>query len=386
MHALRTRATAPLTTLAATLALLTGCSEAGEAPAPDGAATSDTGTPSGGATSGDGTAGGTPTDGASEAPGEDSTDDSTDGAAEEPTAGPVDPISLAALAGADLTGGGLRLGAVRERTADYTSYDVTFASTTAGRGTRELRISGVLNVPTGRGPFPAVVLAHGYIDPAVYVRGQGMTRERGFLAQRGYVALHVDYRNHAESDDDPRVDTAVRLGYAADVVAAHRALTASRDVPVDPDRVALFGRSMGGGVMMKALAAEPGLFAAGVGWASVSSLEAENFARFQRPDAPLAELEAGFRGRHGLPADDPAFWRGISPRPRFGDLTEPVLMVHGRFDDTCPPTWARATQRAMTRAGVDATLEWYDDAHAFGPAFTAAMDRTVRFLDARMPA
>ena len=67
-----------------------------------------------------------------------------------------------------------------------------------------------------------MVLAHGYIDPAVYVRGRGTTRERGYLAERGFVALHVDYRNHAESDDDPRVNTAARLGYAADVIAAVR--------------------------------------------------------------------------------------------------------------------------------------------------------------------
>ena len=90
----------------------------------------------------------------------------------------------------------------------YTSYDVTYRSrSTTPRGEEAYRISGVLNVPTGRGPFPAVVLAHGYIDPAVYVRGQGMTRERGYLAARGYIALHVDYRNHAESDDDPRSQT-----------------------------------------------------------------------------------------------------------------------------------------------------------------------------------
>ena len=62
---------------------------------------------------------------------------------------------------------------------------------------------GVLNIPTGAGPFPAVVLAHGYIDPAIYVSGQGMTRERGYLASQGFVAFHVDYRNHAGSDDDP---------------------------------------------------------------------------------------------------------------------------------------------------------------------------------------
>ena len=311
----------------------------------------------------------------------------TETAPPEPVPVPVpDPISVAALSQADLTGGALRLGAVRERTPGYTSYDVTFTSTTAGAGTPPLRISGVLNLPTGPGPFPAVVLAHGYIDPAFYVRGQGMTRERGFLADRGFVALHVDYRNHAESTDDPRVETAVRLGYSADVIVAARALQGSHDVRVDPDRIALFGRSMGGGVMLKALAVEPGLFAAGIGWASVSSLEAENFAQFQAADAPRAELVAATRGRHGLPADDPEFWRGVSSRPSFGEITAPVLMVHGRFDDTCPPPWAGATQRALRTAGVDSTLEWYDDGHAFGPAFIAAMDRTVRFMGAHMPA
>ena len=371
MDGLRLRAATAL----APLLLLVACSDASE---PD-----------------DPTATPTPSS-SSESPSEDPTPTPTETPTEEPTEEPVEeeppnPISVAALAEADLTGGDLRLGAVRERTAAFTSYDVTFASTTAGEGTAPLRISGVLNVPTGRPPqgsggWPAVVLAHGYIDPAYYVRGQGMTRERGFLAERGFVALHVDYRNHAESTDDPRIETAVRLGYSADVVAAARALADSRDVRVDADRIALFGRSMGGGVMLKALAAEPGLFAAGTGWASVSSLEAENFVQFQRPDAPLAELRASYRGRHGLPAEDPEFWRGVSSRPAFDQITEPVLLVHGRFDDTCPPEWARASQRALTAAGVDSTLEWYDDGHAFGPAFVAAMDRTVRFLRARMPA
>ncbi len=297
----------------------------------------------------------------------------------EPKPKPVDPISLAALTRADLTGGGLRIGAVRERTAGYTSHDVSFRSTVAGRGTGPLRITGVLNVPDGRGPFPAVVLAHGYIDPADYVRGQGMTRERGYLSARGFVTLHVDYRNHAGSADDSRVDSAARLGYTTDVIAAAQALRRSDDVPVN-QRISLFGRSMGGGVTLKALTVEPGLFHAGVAWASVSSLEAENYERFIADDVEDAEERARMRQRHGLPQDDPAFWRGVSPRPRFDRITEPVLMVHGRFDDTCPPRWARQTQRALQAADVDSILQWYDDGHAFGPAFNAAMDRTVRFL------
>ena len=276
----------------------------------------------------------------------------------------------------------LRLGAVRERTSEYTSYDVTYRSrTTTRQGKESYTISGVLNVPRGRGPFPAVVLAHGYIDPAIYVRGQGMTRERGYLAARGYVALHVDYRNHAESDDDPLFQVRMRLGYSADVINAVKALRDSPDVPVDDDRVALFGRSMGGGVVLKALVAEPGLVQAAAPWASVSSLEGENYDQFIRPDPEDSGLRNRLARRHGTPEQNPRFWRENSSRPYFDRITEPVLMVHGRLDDTCPPRWATASQRALTQAGVRSTLEWYDDGHAFGPAFNAAMNRTVRFFD-----
>ena len=133
------------------------------------------------------------------------------GAETEETRPPPRPVPVLGLAEQRHRGDRL-LGAVRERTAGYTSYDVTYRSrSTTPRGEESYTISGVLNVPTGRGRFPAVVLAHGYIDPAYYVRGQGMTRERGYLAARGYVAPHVDYRNHAESDDDPLYQTRMRL-------------------------------------------------------------------------------------------------------------------------------------------------------------------------------
>jgi uncharacterized protein len=308
--------------------------------------------------------------------------------AKSPKPEPAPPVSVPGLAEQRHMGDRLRLGAVRERTAAYTSYDVTYRSrSTTGPDQGDLEsytISGVLNVPTGRGPFPAVVLAHGYIDPAFYVRGQGMTRERGYLASRGYIALHVDYRNHAESDDDPNYQNRMRLGYSADVINAVKALRRSRAVPVDDDRMALFGRSMGGGVILKALVAEPGLVRAAAPWASVSSLEAQNYRQFMADDPEDTAIRSELIRRHGTPAQDPRFWHQNSSRPYFGEITEPVLMVHGTFDDTCPPPWARATQQALVAAGVDSQLEWYDDGHAFGPQFNAAMNRTIRFFDTRL--
>lgn len=122
---------------------------------------------------------------------------------------------------------------------------------------------------------------------------------------------------------------------------------------MDDDRIALMGRSMGGGVVMKTLIAEPGLVQAASLWASVSSLEGQNFDQFIRPDWD-ARRDAIVRAR-GLPEDRPAFWRAASARPYLSAITETVLTVHGRLDDTCPPRWARATQAAMND-----TIHYFD--------------------------
>ncbi len=290
---------------------------------------------------------------------------------------PPFPVSLPAYFDRSFSGRDLRLGAVREETPAYTSYAASYRS-------GPLRVTGVLNVPRGAGPFPAVVLAHGYIDPDVYVSGQGMTRERGLLAARGYVAFHVDYRNHAGSDDDPEAARELRLGYAVDVVNAVLALRKTRQVPVADDKVALLGRSMGGGVVYKALEMAPGLVGAASVWAPVSSLEAENFDRWVRGDPARDELTAYVARRYGLPGEPGSgrFWREISARTYFARITEPLLIVQGGRDDTCPPRWARASYRALRAAGVRARLAWYaDEQHAFGPQFTRAMDRTIGFFD-----
>ena len=143
----------------------------------------------------------------------------------------------------------------------------------------------------------------------------------------------------------------MRLGYSADVINAVKALRASTDVPVDDDRIALMGRSMGGGVILKALVAEPGLVRAAAPWASVSSLEGENYNQFQRNDPADTSRPDDPGRRYGLPEDNPEFWLANSSRPYFDRITEPVLMVHGRVDDTCPPRWATATRQALVERG-----------------------------------
>ena len=290
-------------------------------------------------------------------------------AAEPPAA-----VSVPALFTARYDGRALALRRTLATTDAYTSYSVTYRS-------NGLRVSGKLDVPRGRGPFPALVLAHGYIDPAVYVNGQGMRREQDWLARAGYVVLHTDYRNHAQSGDDPRSERRMRLGYAVDTINAVHALRATRAVRVDDDRVGLLGRSMGGGVVYNVLAAQPGLVDAAVVYAPVSSRTADNFNRWIRNDPGRGTLSDFILGRYGEPRDNPRFWREVSPRTYFDRVTEPVLIHHGTADESCPIRWSRATLRAMKAAGVDVRMLTYPgEPHAFIADWPLSMRRTTAFL------
>lgn len=261
------------------------------------------------------------------------------GFASPAAAAPADPGIPAAIAQV-YDGRDLKIRKDLGGTSAYTRHAVTYES-------GDLTITGIMNKPRGKGPFPVVVLAHGYIDPKVYVTGQGFRREQDWLARNGYIALHIDYRNHAGSDKDPTADTSMRLGYAADVINAGLAVRESTLPFIDNERLALLGRSMGGGVAFQALVIRPGVFDAAITYAATSSNTVDNFNKWQRYNNSLART---IIAKYGSPEAAPEVWRTMSARTYFARVTEPILMFHGTADESCDIAWARATDAALTGA------------------------------------
>jgi uncharacterized protein len=290
------------------------------------------------------------------------------------------PVSLPALMAKQFDGRDLRTGRVLARNSAYTRYFATYRS-------GGLTISGIMNVPAGRGPFPVLVLNHGYIDPAVYTNGRGLAREQDYLARRGYVVLHTDYRNHAQSDDDPSNDVKLRLGYTEDVVNAVLAIKGSSLPYLDRERVGLLGRSMGGGITFDSLVVKPGLVDAAVVYAPVSSSAVDNFNRWTRGEPDRRALAQRIVAAYGAPETNPAFWRNVSSVTFFDRVTEPVLIHHGTADESCPVVWSQRTLAALRSRNKDATLHTYPgQPHAFDSAWPTSMRRTVAFLDAHLKA
>jgi dipeptidyl aminopeptidase/acylaminoacyl peptidase len=297
--------------------------------------------------------------------------------AKSPSPEPAHPVSLPALMNKTFDGRDLTVGRVLTRPGPYTRYFVTYKS-------GSLTVSGIMNVPAGNGPFPALVLNHGYIDPDIYTNGRGMAREQDFLARRGYVVLHTDYRNHAQSDDDPNADLNLRLGYTEDTINAVLAIQRSGLPYIDGDRVGMVGRSMGGGVTLNALVVKPDLVRAAVIFAPVSSDTVDNFNKWIRGErgAERRELAERVIALYGSPEANPPFWRNISPVNFFDRIAAPLVIHHGTADESVPIDWSHKTLAALQKHNKRVEFFIYEgEHHAFVPQWPTSMNRSVDFLD-----
>lgn len=287
------------------------------------------------------------------------------------TSTPFKLVSLPALEHHRYDGRGLRVTRTLARRPVFTRYAVTYRS-------GPLTVTGAMNVPSGAGRHPVVVLAHGYADPTRYTSGSMLVREQVALVRSGFVSLAIDYRNYAGSSRESSVPVARPLGYPADLVNAVTAVRASPLPYLDGTRVGLLGRSMGGGVVLDALAALPHLALAAVLSSPVSSLAADQYSRWVAGDRSLRSRVVG---AYGTPTTNPAFWRRASVRGYLGRVDVPLQIHHGTADPMCPARWSEATTAALRARGKDVRLyEYPGEGHRFDAAWPTVMQRTLAFL------
>lgn len=283
-----------------------------------------------------------------------------------------DPLSLTSFAARQFTGHDFKVGRVLDENSAYTRYYIMYKS-------GELAISGIMNVPKGTGPFPVLILNHGFIDPSIYTNGRGLKREQDYLARHGYVVLHSDYRNHADSDDDPEVDRRFRQAYAEDVINAIKALEAANLPYVDSTRVGMLGHSMGGGIAWVIAVTQPDLVDAFVQFAPVSADARDNFEKWTK-SRPL--VARAIVKDHGAPAENPEFWDQVSPMTFFKNVTVPILIHHGTADESVPLTWSQRSTTQLQELSKDIVLHTYPgEPHEFAAAWSTVMARTTTFFD-----
>jgi len=239
-----------------------------------------------------------------------------------------------------------------------------------------LNIYGFADIPNGEGSYPVIIALHGYIDPAIYNTLDYTTIYADALASAGYVVLHPNLRGYAPSDDGENL---FRVGMAIDVLNLI-ALVQSQAGVTDPlrtarpDRIGLWGHSMGGGITTRVLTVTDDVQAA-VLYAAMSGDEQKNYEA-------IRQWSGQARGLEELDIPVEALGR-ISAMYFFANITAAVSIHHGTADALVPLDWSVTTCDQLTTLGRNVECIYYEDMpHTFyGAGNEEFIQNTIRFFN-----
>ncbi|MBL8099945.1 MAG: dienelactone hydrolase family protein [Anaerolineales bacterium] len=301
------------------------------------------------------------------------------------------PYTIAGLRERTFTGGEISLDVVMGLTNTYTKYLISYPSD-------GLRITGILQIPQGDGPFPVIIMNHGYENRSTYTSGDGTDRASVYLVEKGYITIASDFRSWGGSDVDASF---FHTGLVTDVMN----LIASLDsIPqADTNRIGMWGHSMGGGITTKILTLNSPVKAA-VLYAPNSADDADLIARWGYGcigDIYAGELLQTCNSADVIPESLPAEiiaayvesatsaekMREIAPIYFLDSVSVPIQIHIGSADGdyigSTPPEWSYKLNQALIDAGKDVELFVYNgQRHSFvGDAWLLFMNRAVEFFD-----
>lgn len=292
------------------------------------------------------------------------------------------PMNILAMRQTPYPGSPIVIERELEPGANYYRYRTSYLS-------EGLKIYALLTVPYGDMPatgWPAIVFNHGYIPPDQYRTTERYIAYVDSLAQHGYIVFRIDYRGNDQSEGTPS-GAYGSPGYTVDVLNAVAALKGFPQA--DPNRIGMWGHSMGGFLTLRAMVISPDI-KAGVIWAGVVASYPDLLTRWRHGSGPTPTpnptgapgWRMGWIEQYGTIEENPDFWNGLSANSYLNDISGPLQLHHGTADESVPLEFSEILYQELQAAGKTVELYTYEgDNHNLSKHFTQAMTRTIEFFD-----
>lgn len=227
-----------------------------------------------------------------------------------------------------------------------------------------LKIFGMMNVPAGNGPFPVIILNHGYYNLSQFQSGDGTKTIADILAKEGYLTLASDYRGHGQSENDGEGSRGHNPNYTIDVLSL---IASIHTLPkADENKIGMWGHSMGGEVSLRTAEATDKIKAI-VLWAPTSGRTSDNASFY------------GGRTQLNQSSDD----GGTSPIDYLRYIQSPISLHQGLSDTEVNPDWSKELNNALRKEGkIVEYFEYPGQDHNFkNLGWDLIAERTIIFYD-----
>ena len=239
-----------------------------------------------------------------------------------------------------------------------------------------LDLFGFMDVPDGAGPFPVVILLHGAVDFAAYQTVDYTRRYADGLAQAGYIAINPNLRGYLPSQDgnnDFGVSDTIDILNLISLIRTQSGISGLLE-KADKERIGLWGHSMGGGIVLRALIVDPKI-KAGLLYASINADEALNLSHFGndgRRETKLKVLGVALKL--------------ISPSQYLEEIIAPLSIHHGAEDEIVPVKWSQELFKQFQDLGKQVECYLYPaQAHTFqNSGDTLFIRRMIEFFNIKL--
>lgn len=244
-----------------------------------------------------------------------------------------------------------------------------------------LKLYALMITPKGTSPpggWPIIIINHGHIPPSQYSTTQSYINTSNYFASQGFLVLKPDFRGHDKSEGVWNGSLLSRSEYTVDVL---NLISTVNSIPnINPNRLFMYGHSMGGDVTLQVLEITSKIKAATL-WAPAVTTMPEAISYFVKNRSTTSADFTQFNIQYPeFTAKYPI--SQISPFDNLDKLSTPLNLHQGTADQSVPYAWGVTFDDKLK--SLNKTVNFYsypNDNHDIAGHFTVALSRDVDFFN-----